>query len=162
MPPQAQVGSVLDSIRGSLRLASIRIDIAESVFQLALCVFAKSVLRLASFLRGFSSRLFAALRGSSRLFAALRGFLAWLWCAALRDLVARFFAALLRGSSRLCCVFADFLSAVRLIVRLILPLKPLAKAWSLGLLFGRYLHREGIVMDHIVVIGVPRDLGLHL
>ena len=55
MPPQAQVGLVSDGIRSPLRLASIRIDIAESVFQLALCVVAKSVLRLASF--------FAALRG---------------------------------------------------------------------------------------------------
>ena len=71
-PPQAQVGSVLNGIRGPLRLASIRIDIAESVFQLALCVVAKSVLRLASFLRGFSLRLFAAL---------LRGFSSRLHCA---------------------------------------------------------------------------------
>ena len=98
----------------------------ESVFQLALCIVVKYVLRLASF--------FAALRGRS----ALRGF------------VARFFVALWRGSSRLCAVQA------------ILPLKPVAKAWSLGLLFDRYLHREGIVMDHIIVVGVPSDLGLHL
>ena len=89
--------------------------------------------------------------------------LSWLYCA-----------AWLRGSSRLCGVvlhgfvassrfFADFLSAVRPItVRPILPLKPVVKAWSLGLLFGRYLHREGILMDHIVVVGVPSDLGLHL
>ena len=60
-PPQAQVRSVSDGIQGPLRLASIRIDIAESVFQLALCVVAKSVLRLASFLRDFSSRLFVDL-----------------------------------------------------------------------------------------------------
>ena len=54
------------------------------------------------------------------------------------------FAALLRSSSRLCGVvlhgfvassrfFTDFLSTVRPI----LPLKPVVKAWSLGLLFGR-------------------------
>ena len=70
-PPQAQVGSVSDGIRCPLRLTSIRIDIAESVFQLALCVVVKSVLRLASFLRGFSSRLFSAL---------LRGFSSRLCC----------------------------------------------------------------------------------
>ena len=56
-PPQAQVGPVSDGIRGPLRLASIRIDIAEFVFQLVLCVVAKSVLRLASFLRGSIVRL---------------------------------------------------------------------------------------------------------
>ena len=65
-PPQAQVGPVSDGIRGPLRLASIRIDIAESVFQLVLCVVAKSVLRLASFLRGFSSRLHCAVAESTR------------------------------------------------------------------------------------------------
>ena len=32
-----------------------------------------------------------------------------------------------------------------------------ANAWAFGLLFGRYLHREGIVMGHILVVGVPSD-----
>ena len=40
------------------------------------------------------------------------------------------------------------------VIRL-LPLKPVAKAWAFGLLFGHYLHREGIVMGHILVVGVP-------
>ena len=52
-----------------------------------------------------------------------------------------------------------FLSAVCM-VRPILPLKPVAKAWSPGLLFGRHLHCEGIVVGHILVVGVTSDLGL--
>ena len=51
------------------------IDIAKSVFQLTLCVVAKSVLRLASFLRGFVARLLftAPLRGCGN-YALLRSF----------------------------------------------------------------------------------------
>ena len=32
-----------------------------------------------------------------------------------------------------------------------------ANAWAFGLLVGRYLHHEGIVMGHILVVGVPSD-----
>ena len=94
----------------------------------------------------FSSRLCCA--------ASLRGFVARLFttsfAALLHDSLPLFVASLC-GSSRLPCAALA-----------ILPLKPVAKAWSLGLLFGRYLHHEGIVMDHIVIVGVPNDLGLHL
>ena len=74
-PPQAQVGSVSNGIQSPLRLAlrsprrlaSIRIEIAETVIQLALCLVVKSVIWLAFFFTALCGRL--ALRGS-----VLRGF----------------------------------------------------------------------------------------
>ena len=64
-PPQAQVGSVSDSIRSPVQLVSIHIDIVESVFQLALCVVRSCEVCASAYV---VARLFAALLcGSSRL-----------------------------------------------------------------------------------------------
>ena len=81
------VSEVCFESRSGVRVDSrrFRIEIAESVIQLALCIVAKFVLRLASF--------FAALRGRS----------------AFRSFVARLFAASLCGCGihvLLCSVFS--------------------------------------------------------
>ena len=134
-----------------------------SVLQLASCGVAKSVLRLA--LCGVTEMWNPCVMRSAK--SMLR--LGLCVVGKLRNpcIVAHFFAALLRGSSRLCyaalCGFlAQFFaalcgSAILSTVRPFLPLKPVAKAWSFELLVGLYLHCEGIVMDHILLIGVLSD-----
>ena len=113
------------------------------MLQVALCVVVKSVLRLASF---------SWLCAVDRFFAALCGFVALLFAASLRGSSSRLCCSGLRG----LCIFVALCGSA------ILPLKLVAKAWSLGLLLGRYLHREGILMDHILIVGVPSELGLCL
>ena len=65
-----------------------------------------------------------------------------------------------RGSSRLrwCAALRGFVVCGSW--RLILPLKPVLKAWTLWLLVDHYLHREGIVIGHVLVVGETSDLGL--
>ena len=111
--------------------------VANFVLHLAFCVVAKSVLRLASFFA--ESVLYLALCGRSAVRVVRSRHLS---CAAFHGFVARLFAALLCRPLRF---FVAFASSRLCAVGAILLLKHVAKARSLGLLFDRCLHREGIV-----------------
>ena len=56
------------------------------------------------------------------------------------------------------CGVAEFFAALR--SSAYSPPQACGEGLVSRLLFGRYLHREGIVMGHILVVGVTRDLGL--